>query len=142
MSEAKNRADNSSALTDKHFGARLKTAFKNASQAEIARQLEITEAGVSKYLKGSVPPPKMLLRISVLTNCSVDWLLTGNNPPDLSLESLIERKIREIVLQEIETGEAFSRRTQRILRSHMPNIPESEAQKFLETTENEARKNA
>lgn len=59
------------------FGERLKAAFKFASQAEIARKMGVSEAAVKNYLDGRVPNAEKLLQIRALTNCNLDWLLTG-----------------------------------------------------------------
>jgi transcriptional regulator with XRE-family HTH domain len=65
----------SSNLAD--FGKRLREAFNNASNVEIAKVLGVTEAGVRNYLNGRIPSAETLYLISVKTNRSIDWLVTG-----------------------------------------------------------------
>ena len=62
------------------FGSRLKIAFKNASNVEIAKILGITETAVRNYLKKRVPKAETLILISDKTNCSIHWLLTDEGP--------------------------------------------------------------
>jgi transcriptional regulator with XRE-family HTH domain len=62
------------------FGSRLKIAFKNASNVEIAKILGMTETAVRNYLKKRVPKAEVLILISDKTNCSIHWLLTGEGP--------------------------------------------------------------
>ncbi len=59
------------------FGERLKIAFNQAINADIAKKLEVSEGAVSNYVRGRVPDAEKLLLISKITNCSIDWLLTG-----------------------------------------------------------------
>lgn len=62
---------------DKDFGSRLKEAFDNKPNTEIARELEVSDSAVTLYLKGRIPSASTLIEISNLTNCSIHWLLTG-----------------------------------------------------------------
>lgn len=68
------------------FGKRLKSVFGNATNAEIARKIDSTEASVGFYTRGRVPDLDKLKKIAELTNCNLHWLLTGegeqNLPPD------------------------------------------------------------
>lgn len=64
-----------------HFGARLRLAFKNAKNAEIARQIGVSEAAIKNYVDGRIPDAEKLIKIRNLTNCSLDWLLTGEGSP-------------------------------------------------------------
>jgi repressor LexA len=64
----------------KGFGTRLREAFGHAKNVEIARKLGVSESGVKNYLEGRIPSADMLVSISNLTNCAVDWLLTGEGP--------------------------------------------------------------
>lgn len=60
------------------FGQRLKQAFNNASNVEIARKIGVSGPAVQNYMSGRVPDLDKLLKIKALTNCDLDWLLTGN----------------------------------------------------------------
>lgn len=75
------------------FGERLKAAFNFASQAEIARKMGVSEAAVKNYIDGRVPNADKLLQIRALTNCNLDWLLTGegNTKREFDLESSVGR---------------------------------------------------
>lgn len=88
------------------FGYRLKAAFGHAKNAEIARQLGVSESAVSNYVGGRVPDAETLVQIKNLTNCNLDWLLTGEGdglakppePPDLM--NLLDDRIRQIIREE------------------------------------------
>ena len=47
------------------------------NQDQLAKILNITQPAVSKYLKGRVPPPNVLLQLSKLSGMSIEWILTG-----------------------------------------------------------------
>ena len=72
------------------FGIRLREAFDGATNAGISRKLGVSEAGVKNYIDGRIPPADMLIRIRALTNCSIDWLLTGEEPKEISGKTVIE----------------------------------------------------
>jgi transcriptional regulator with XRE-family HTH domain len=59
------------------FGERLKIAFHNAKNAEIARKLGVSESAVKNYMDGRVPDSDKLIKITSLTNCNLHWLITG-----------------------------------------------------------------
>lgn len=59
------------------FGERLRIAFRNVKNAEIARKLGISESAVKNYIGGRVPDSDRLIQISDLTNCNLHWLITG-----------------------------------------------------------------
>src|SRR5438046_8581119 len=99
------------------FGERLRIAFNNAKNAEIARKLEVSEAAVKNYVQGRVPDAEKLVKIKNLTNCSLDWLLTGQpekeikaEPTPLTVDALLEQKIRSVVREELWRG-SYSKTT-------------------------------
>lgn len=59
------------------FGKRLREAFDFATNKEIADKLKVTKSALTNYMNGRVPAADALLEIKKLTNCSLDWLLTG-----------------------------------------------------------------
>ncbi|HEY8560126.1 MAG TPA: helix-turn-helix domain-containing protein [Pyrinomonadaceae bacterium] len=67
-------------LTDikQAFARRFIAPFSHASNAEIARRLGLTDQTVKPYADGDrLPVGEMLLRISLESGVSVDWLLIG-----------------------------------------------------------------
>ena len=59
------------------FGNRLRIAFSDANNTEIAGVLGVTPRAVANYIKGRVPDEKTLKLISKKTHCNLHWLLTG-----------------------------------------------------------------
>jgi len=67
-------------LDPKEIGQRIKGLRESSglSQKEFSKKILSTQASVSYYEKGvKVPDPQFLLNISESFNCSVDWILTG-----------------------------------------------------------------
>lgn len=62
------------------FPERLREAFRDASNTEIARRLKKSDAAVSNYMSGRVPPWPTMIEISAETGCSIHWLITGEGP--------------------------------------------------------------
>jgi transcriptional regulator with XRE-family HTH domain len=77
------------------FGKRLKEAFGNAGNAEIARKLDVSEPAVSTYLNGRTPPADTLINIAKITNCDLHWLLTGERNEKLQIVNA-ERSLPKI----------------------------------------------
>lgn len=66
------------------FGQRLREAFNGAKNVEIARKLGLTGGAVKHYIEGRIPSAELLIVISKMTNCSLDWLLTGVLPKHIN----------------------------------------------------------
>jgi len=88
---------------NREFVDRFRSAFDNASMAEVARRLKIPHATVRNYYQGRHPAPEVLIKIANETGISLNWLLTGKgevyagqNPP-IGLGKFLEEKIAEIV---------------------------------------------
>lgn len=71
------------------FGSRLREAFNNAKNVDIASKLGVTEAAVRNYIDGRIPSAEMLVAISERTNCSIHWLVTGEGPKHLVKRDLL-----------------------------------------------------
>jgi len=46
------------------------------NQIQLAKMLNITQPAISKYLKGRVPPPFVLLNLAKFSGKSIEWILT------------------------------------------------------------------
>jgi len=71
----------------------------------IAEILGISESAVSNYMRGRVPDAETLIDIRNLTNCNLDWLLTGEGsmdagPKAIDLNVVFGDFVREIIKQE------------------------------------------
>lgn len=90
-----------------NFGDRLRIAFGNAKNAEIARKLRVSEPAVKNYISGRIPNLDTLLEIKNLTGRSLDWLITGEAEApkqavkDAGFEETFEKRVREIVAEEM-----------------------------------------
>jgi transcriptional regulator with XRE-family HTH domain len=79
------------------FGGRLKSAFKEASNADIARALDVSEPAVSNYIGGRIPPADKLFLIYEITNCNLHWLLTGEGEPGEGRFDYLEESVRKVL---------------------------------------------
>jgi cellulose biosynthesis protein BcsQ len=64
------------------FGLRLRKAFRGAQNKEIALKLGLSNAAITTYMQGRMPPPAVLLEIYRKTGCSLHWLMTGEGPEE------------------------------------------------------------
>ncbi len=88
------------------------------NQDQLAKILNITQPAVSKYLKGRVPPPNVLLQLSKLSGTSIERILTGN----------IETKQKDITL--FEESEQYH--TSKTIEEKFNLLP-TDIQKNIET---------
>jgi transcriptional regulator with XRE-family HTH domain len=59
------------------FAERLKELIGQESVSGFARRVELSEALIRKYLKGSEPSLAKANQIAMKANCSLEWLATG-----------------------------------------------------------------
>ncbi len=60
------------------------------NQNQMAKMLNITQPAVSKYLKGRIPPPFILLHLAELSGKTIEWILTGNTKGSSPLSKVAE----------------------------------------------------
>jgi len=84
----------------------MRAAFGGISNVEIADEMKKTPSAITNYMDGRVTLP-LVMEISKLTGCSVDWLLTGEGEKfitqekQITLDEVFESKIRIIVQEEL-----------------------------------------
>ncbi len=59
------------------FSERLQELIGEESVSGFARRVELNEALIRKYLKGSEPSLSKANQIAMKANCSLEWLATG-----------------------------------------------------------------
>ena len=95
-------------MAETSFGDRLRKAFKNASNKEIAEKLGVSGPAVGNYMAGRVPDADRLIQIAALTTCDLHWLLTGEERPGQPVETPAEdalvSRVREIVREEMRAA--------------------------------------
>lgn len=79
------------------FGERLRKAFSDAKDAEIARKLGISQPAVKNYMEGRIPSADTLVKISELTNCSIHWLVTGFGEPKVRKQGSFPESVKQLV---------------------------------------------
>jgi chromosome partitioning protein len=87
------------------FGYRLKEAFQEIPNKEIARKLGVSNSAVTTYMLGRVPPAELLTEISRLTDCSIHWLITGEGEKFVNPEiSRAEKRTDTILIANDKGG--------------------------------------
>lgn len=59
------------------FATRLIELCGTSEPAKVQRSLGISYQSAKNYLSGRYPDPEILIKIALVTGCSIDWLLTG-----------------------------------------------------------------
>lgn len=80
------------------FGSRLRQAFGERSNVEIARLLGVSNSTLTDYMKGKTfPTAEGLLRIAEITKHSIHWLLTGEGTDNLDPLRFLDTETRSVV---------------------------------------------
>jgi transcriptional regulator with XRE-family HTH domain len=116
-------------------------------QRTLAKELGIAESVVSACLKGDrYPKVEHLAKIAEIGNVTIDWLVTGKDPPVRYADNSTADFDRRIVIS--ETGNAYARLNldeEKLLRAFR-QLRSADKQKVLEFAEvyviaNESRRN-
>ena len=80
-----------------NFSRRLREAFGDLRNKDIAELLGVSKATVTLYTQGHFPPSEMLLRIGEKTGCNLHWLMTGHGPKWASSEGDAPKRKGEVI---------------------------------------------
>jgi AcrR family transcriptional regulator len=92
---------------NKDFVERFRTAFDNASMADVARRLHIPHATMRNYYGGRLPASDVLIKIANETGVSLNWLLLGKGDKyagqtePIGLGRFLEEKIAQMIDQRL-----------------------------------------
>jgi transcriptional regulator with XRE-family HTH domain len=75
-------------------GARLKRIRGDLTQKEFADILKVKQNYISRYEKGRLPGPDLLLKIARYGNVSVDWILWGETRGEPARQIIKEKEER------------------------------------------------
>jgi transcriptional regulator with XRE-family HTH domain len=79
--------------------------YPGETQKEFADRLDITQASISRYLRGQRPDRESLQKVADATGVSVDWLLTGRDPEIAPEVESIVRKVGARMTKPVEDKE-------------------------------------
>lgn len=82
------------------FGLRLKELreARRLSQSEVAKRLEVTRSTISGYECNTITPSlEQLIRLAVLYNTSLDYMVGMNNRSYLYLDDLTESQQQTVL---------------------------------------------
>lgn len=79
--------------------------YPGETQKEFADRLGITQASISRYLRGQHPDRESLQKVADCTGVSVDWLLTGKDPEMAPEVEGIIRKVGARMTKPVEDKE-------------------------------------
>jgi len=65
-------------VSPQKVGERIRAVRGNRTQTEFAKALGVKKQNyISRYERGRIPSPDLLVRIAEMGRVSIDWLLTG-----------------------------------------------------------------
>jgi transcriptional regulator with XRE-family HTH domain len=85
------------------FGERLALVVARergrGKKQAFARKIGVKPPQLSRYLKGQIPDPPVLVTIAQAGQVSLDWLLMGREPPDERAVHLVSEQVLQRVSQ-------------------------------------------
>ena len=133
---------NSMETTDTTFQicTRLKLLRENLrmNQSEFAGFLKLSQAAISKYEQGRIPSVEVLMKISRKCNCSIDWILFGQNSSTPGTQpvsgNIISSSIKKNGDSDVYSSIKFVTRNQKIseITSKIYNLPKKQQDNILE----------
>ncbi|EDV0511816.1 XRE family transcriptional regulator [Salmonella enterica subsp. enterica] len=77
-----------------HFGKRLKKIIGKQSVLSFAKDCNLSDASVRKYLNsGTMPGIDTVAAISAHTGCSLTWLITGEGEPHIDKTGQVSNRL-------------------------------------------------
>lgn len=97
-------------MLDKSFGIRFTEILENSkiTNTEITRLAEISKNNIGNYKNGQIPNATILYKLSQIFGVSMEYLLTGKEPEELTLE---EKKLVNLYRSADERGKRAIFRT-------------------------------
>jgi transcriptional regulator with XRE-family HTH domain len=85
----------------KEFARRVRKAYGGRQQKEIAEDLKVSDAHLSKVLGGKIkhfePHVQLVISISENTRCSTDWLLKEKGEEPVNILKFLDPTVRDTV---------------------------------------------
>ncbi len=112
------------------FGKRLKKAMDDAkfTNTEITNGLNLNKNAIGNYKNGQIPNAAILVELSNFLGISIDYLLTGKNPENLTLE---EKKLIELYRSTNDIGQPLTMKHAEDVQQALPRSDQTQEQKSL-----------
>ena len=105
------------------FSQRLKQAIGNRSIHSVAKSCGMSDSLIRKYLSGSLPGLDKALILAKETGVSLEWLATGQAPPEHQPESALIKDLLDVERME----EVIAKTRRNFLDRGIRLAPEEEA---------------
>ncbi len=112
------------------FGKRLEKAMKDAklTNTEITNSLNLNKNAIGNYKNGQIPNAAIIVELSNFLGISIDYLLTGKNPKDLTLE---EKNLIELYRNTNDIGQPLTIKHAKDIQQALPRSDQTQEQKSL-----------
>lgn len=111
------------------FGKRLKKAMEDAkiTNTKITNYLNLNKNAIGNYKNGQIPNAAILVELSNFLGISIDYLLTGKNPENLTQE---EKKLIELYRNTNDIGKPLTMKHAEDIQQTLPRIDQMQEQKL------------
>ncbi len=112
------------------FGKRLKKAMDDAklTNIEITNGLNLNKNAIGNYKNGQIPNAAIIVELSNFLGISIDYLLTGKYPENLTLE---EKKLVELYRNTNDIGQPLTMKHAEDIQHALPRSDQTQEQESL-----------
>lgn len=106
-------------MLDKEFGIRFTKILENSkiTNSEVTKLAEISKNNIGNYKNGQIPNATTLYKLSQIFGVSMEYLLTGKEPEDLTQD---ERKLVDLYRSTNDVGQPLTMKHAEDIQQALP----------------------
>ncbi len=106
-------------MLDKEFGIRFTKILENSkiTNSEVTKLAEISKNNIGNYKNGQIPNATTLYKLSQIFGVSMEYLLTGKEPEDLTQD---ERKLVDLYRSTNDIGQPLTMKHAEDIQQALP----------------------
>ncbi len=106
-------------MLDKEFGIRFAKILENSkiTNSEVTKLAEISKNNIGNYKNGQIPNATTLYKLSQIFGISMEYLLTGKEPEDLTQD---ERKLVDLYRSTNDIGQPLTMKHAEDIQQALP----------------------
>lgn len=116
-------------MIDKEFGIRFTKILENSkiTNTEVTKLAQISKNNIGNYKNGQIPNATTLYKLSQIFGISMEYLLVGKNPENLTQE---EKKLVELYRNTNDVGQPLIMKHAEDIQRALPRVDQSQEQRL------------
>lgn len=116
-------------MIDKEFGIRFTKILENSkiTNTEVTKLAQISKNNIGNYKNGQIPNATTLYKLSQIFGISMEYLLVGKNPENLTLD---EKRLIELYRNTNATGQPLTMKHAEDIQHALPRLDQPKEQEL------------